>query len=34
MTDIVGGWYMEKCDRGLTLFKRKKLSKKQKKGRM
>ena len=28
MTDIVGGWYIEKSDRGLPPLKRKKLSKK------
>ena len=27
-TDIGGGWYLEKCEKGLTLLKRKKLSKK------
>ena len=28
ITDIGGGWYLEKCEKGLTLLKRKKLSKK------
>ena len=28
MTDIGGGWYLEKCAKGLPPLKRKKLSKK------
>ena len=28
MTDIVGGWYLKKCERGLPPLKRTKLSKK------
>ena len=28
ITDIGGGWYLKKCEKGLTLLKRKKLSKK------
>ena len=28
MTDIGGGWYLEKCGKGLTPLKRTKLSKK------
>ena len=28
MTDICGGWYLEKCARGLPPLKRTKLSKK------
>ena len=34
MTDIGGGWYMEKNARGLSPLKRTKLSKKHKKGSM
>ena len=28
ITDIGGGWYLEKCEKGLPPLKRKKLSKK------
>ena len=28
ITDIGGGWYLEKCKKGLPLLKRKKLGKK------
>ena len=34
MTDIGGGWYMEKSVRGIPPLKRTKLSKKHKKGRI
>ena len=31
ITDIGGGWYLEKCQKGLPLLKRTKLSKKSQK---